>query len=56
MAYCPAKAIVESQHDLFVAQEVELFEMLETETRPACRVDSDHPCDTERVWIGAGCL
>ena len=47
------RAVVEGQHDLMIAQEVELLEMLEAEARPAGGVDLDRARDAERVRIVA---
>ena len=48
------RAVVERQHDFLVAQEVEVLEMLEAESRTACGVDLDGAADAERVRIVAG--
>src|SRR5579872_196255 len=48
------RTVVKGQHDLLVAQEVELLEMLEAETRPTGGVDLDDAADPERIRIGAG--
>ena len=47
-------AVVESQHDFLVAQEVKLLEMLEAEAGAAGGVDLDGAGDAERVGIVAG--
>jgi hypothetical protein len=47
------RAVVESQHDFLVLQEVVSLEVLETETRPARRIDLDHARNAERVRIVA---
>ena len=47
------RAVVEGQHDLVVAQEVELLEMLEAEARAAGGVDLDRAGDAERIRIVA---
>src|SRR6185437_3279295 len=47
-------AIVESQHDFMIAQEVVSFKMLETETRAAGGVDLHHARNAERIRIIAG--
>src|SRR6185437_15237428 len=50
------RAIVESQHDLVVTQEVVGFEVLEAEARTASGIDLNRTLDAERVRIGAGDL
>src|SRR6202012_2536849 len=49
-----SRAVAEGQNDFLVAQEVELFEVLESKTRTAGRVDLDDAADAERVRVGAG--
>ena len=44
-------AVVECQHHFLVAQEIELFEMLEAKSGATGRVDLDGACDAERGRI-----
>ncbi len=47
------RAIVECQHHFLVAQEIELLEVFETESRSARGVDFDDARDPNRIGIGA---
>ena len=48
------RTIIEGQHHFMVAQEIELLEMLETETRSARGVDLNGAADPKRIGICAG--
>ena len=47
------RAVVERQHHFLVAQEIELLEMLETETGAPGGVDLHHARNAEGIRIGA---
>src|SRR5262249_33656840 len=47
------RTIIECQHHLLVAEEVQLLEVLEAEAGTAGGIDRDDARDTKGIWIGA---
>ena len=47
-------AVVEGEHDLVVAQEIVVLEVLGAEARPSSGVDLDHAGNAHGIWIVAG--